>query len=118
MPYERNYKKVMKDYPYGIIGIPKLTSDLSCDGCVERCKFSIKLEVEDCGFHPRHGNQKFVIKPAVYVGDIKLYNRDVRAKIGHFSNEITVDFDNFRAEVLYRNALAWCRGTCKHSKSR
>ncbi len=118
MPYERDYKRAMKIYPYCVIGIPRLTSDLSCDGCGERCRFSIKLDIQDCGFHPRKGNQKFVINPVVYAGDVKLYDCGVSARVGHYPNEITVDFDNFRAETLYRNALAWCRETCKHSKMR
>ncbi len=118
MSYERDYKKTEKEVLVAYKERPKLPSDLCCDGCGERCKLDLRLEVENLKYKPRSGEQKFVIKTALYAGDKKLYNESVFANVKHFANEITVNFDGRNAEALYRNALVWCRMTCKHSKVR
>ncbi len=118
MAYERDYKKTEKEVLAAYKERPKLPSDLCCDGCGEHCKLDLRLEVENLKYKPRSGEQKFVIKTALFAGDKKLYNESVFASVKHFANEITVNFDGRNAEALYRNALVWCRMTCKHSKVR
>lgn len=97
---------------------PKLSADLCCDGCDEKCKLSLVLQVKNQGYRPRKGSQRFVINPEVYAGDKKIYDMGVFASVKPFANEIVVDFDVRNAELIYQNALLWCRKTCKHSKLR
>ena len=115
MPYE--YKK-SKGQVWGVGTRPKLPADLCCDGCDEKCRFSLSLQVEDQKYKPRKGSQQFVIKPAISAGDKNLYKLGMFACVRHFANEIGVDFDLRNAEAIYQNALHWCRKTCKHSKMR
>ena len=96
----------------------KLPADLCCDGCDERCKLSLSLQVEDKKYKPKTGSQQFVLKPIVRAGDRELYNICMFAIVKDFASEVRINFNDCNAKVIYQNALDWCRKTCKHSKLR
>ncbi|MBQ8294535.1 MAG: hypothetical protein IJX89_04075 [Alphaproteobacteria bacterium] len=96
----------------------KLSADLCCDGCDEKCKVSLSLQVQDQKYKPRKGSQKFVIKPVIYVGDKQLYEMLMVARVNPYATGIEVCFNGCNAKMIYQNALYWCRKTCKHSKLR
>ena len=119
MSYERNYKKGKKDVLDRYEKRPELASGLCCDGCDKFCRLSLTLQVKETPFKPRSGNQKFLVKPVMFVGDKKLY--DVAAYASRcvcYPSGIEIDFFSRNAEAFYQTALAWCRVTCKHSKVR
>lgn len=96
----------------------KLPADLCCDGCDERCKLSLSLQVEDKKYKPKTGSQQFVLKPIVRAGDRELYKICMFAIVKNFASEVRINFNDCNAKVIYQNALDWCRKTCKHSKMR
>ena len=97
---------------------PKLPADLCCDGCDEKCKLSLSLQIKDKGYNRRKGSQLFDVEPIVRAGDRELYNPGLYARVNHYLKEITVDFNCDNAKRIYQNALHWCRMNCKHSKMR
>ncbi len=96
----------------------KLSAGLCCDGCDEKCKLSLDLQIEDKKYKPRSGTQYFVIKPIMRVGDKKLPKVALLPSVKQYPNEIVVRFACSNAKWYYLEALLWCRKTCKHSKLR
>ncbi len=116
MPYE--YKKGKDIVWNGSEPRPKLPRGLRCDGCDEKCKLSLSLQVQDQKYQPRSGTQRFVIKPIIRAGDKVLRKVHTRASVKDFPNEIVVRFGCGNAKWYYQKALLWCRKNCKHSKLR
>ncbi len=119
MPYKRDYKKKWADVFEARPLSPDLAPDLCCDGCGEHCQFSLQLQVKDKGFNPIKGSQKFVIKPVMFAGGVKLFDVGLyNVGVDNCGKDLTIDFYNRNAEDGYKTALKWCRVTCKNSKVR
>jgi len=116
MPYE--YKKGKDNVWNESEPEPKLPRGLRCDGCDEKCKLSLSLQVQDQKYQPRSGTQRFVIKPIMRVGDKKLTKLALLPCVKQYPNEIEVRFFYVNAKWYYQQALLWCRKNCKHSKMR
>lgn len=116
MPYE--YKKSKDNVWDEDESELKLPRGLCCDGCDEKCKLSLDLQIEDKKYKPRSGTQYFVIKPIMRVGDKKLPKVALLPSVKQYPNEIVVRFACSNAKWYYLKALLWCRKTCRHSKLR
>lgn len=116
MAYERNVAKDISDCEWPK---PELPADLCCDGCDTHCKLSMQLNVRDEKFMPESGKQNFYVKPVIYAGGVEVHDCSLTASksvIANLVGELPIEIWN--ADCLYKDALAWCRATCKHSKMR
>lgn len=116
MAYERNFAKDISDCEWPK---PKLPADLCCNGCKTHCKMSIEFKVISEKFMPESGKQNFYVEPVIYAGGVKVYNcaKNVAMTVlMNLGDKLPIEIWN--ADLLYQDALAWCRATCKHSKVR
>lgn len=113
MPYERDVAKDISDCEWPK---PKLPADICCNGCETHCNLSIGLNVRNGDFMPESGKQNFYVKPVIYAGGVELYGCGLAASKSAelLTAETMIEICN--ADLLYQDALAWCRATCKHSK--
>jgi hypothetical protein len=113
MPYERDLKKSVS--PTVIERALKLTDDLCCDGCEERCLMSIQLEINNKKYNKIEKNQIIYAEPVMFVGNKKLPDVEyLSANTQRVGDGVRMEL--FFADVAYRYALALCRKTCKNSR--